>query len=423
VSYPTGARPPSVDALARSLADTGLPHPLLVDAARASIAQGDASLARAYANETAKALLSPVINATGVLLHTNLGRAPLGQIASTGYTNLEFDLSSGRRGDRRSHGASLIAKLIGAESAVVVNNGASAVMLALSALANGHRVIVSRGELVEIGGGFRIPEVLASSGAQLVDVGTTNKTRLKDYTKACREETAIVLKVHQSNYRVVGFTQSVSVSELASLGPPVVYDIGSGLLDATTPWLLGGPPAWLNSEPAARQSLESGAALVTFSGDKLFGGPQAGVIAGRADLVEACAQHPLYRALRPGSLVLEALQATALAYLARDGSSIPFWRLATEPVESLRARAEAVGVGQVVDSLALAGGGALPGFEIPSVAIAIQGDYTSKLRGASIPIIARVRDGSTIVDFRTIESNDDAMVAKTLRSLDVTAVG
>jgi L-seryl-tRNA(Ser) seleniumtransferase len=411
------SHPPSVDALARSIADVELPYPLLVDAARKAIAEGDATLARLHANEMASTLLRRVINATGVLLHTNLGRAPLDHIKPIGYSNLEFDFATGRRGDRRSHAASLIARLVGAESAVIVNNGAAAVMLALSALAAGRGVVVSRGELVEIGGGFRIPDVLASSGARLIDVGTTNRTRLKDYAKACGDDTAIVLKVHQSNYRVVGFTQSVQVSELASLGPPVVHDIGSGLLDSSTPWLAAGPPVWLAGEPAARQSLELGAALVTFSGDKLFGGPQAGVITGRADLVEACAQHPLYRALRPGAMVLRSLQETALAYLARDASAIPFWRLATEPVESLRARAAAFGVGQVIDSVALAGGGSLPGFEIPSIAIAMRGDYTAELRHASLPIVARVHDGMTNVDLRTVEPGDDAALARTLRSL------
>jgi L-seryl-tRNA(Ser) seleniumtransferase len=417
VSDAASPRPPSVDSVARSISDIELPHSLLVDVARVAIANGDSTLARTYANEMVSALLKPVINATGVLLHTNLGRAPLSGVMPNGYTNLEFDLVAGGRGDRRTHAAKLIARLVGAESAVVVNNGASAIMLALSALANGRRVVVSRGELVEIGGGFRIPDVLASSGARLVEVGTTNKTRLKDYSKACRDDTAMLLKVHQSNYRVVGFTESVGVSELASLGPPVVYDIGSGLIDSTTPWLAAGPPAWLVSEPAARQSLGAGAALVTFSGDKLFGGPQAGVIAGRADLVDLCAQHPLYRALRPGAMVLQALQSTSLAYLARDASKIPFWRLATEPVESLRARAVALGVGDVIDSVALAGGGTLPGFEIPSVAIAMRGDYTEELRRSSRPIIARVREGMTTVDLRTVEAYDDATLGQALRTL------
>ena len=341
------SRPPSVDALARSLLDVGLPHPLLVDAARAAIAAGDPSSARGRAEAVAAALLQPVINATGVLLHTNLGRAPLG--SPLRYSNLEIDLVGGKRASRSDHAATLLARACGAEAAHVVNNGAAALLLVLAALARDVGVVVSRGELVEIGGGFRIPEVMAQSGARLVEVGTTNRTRLADYRAAVSGGVAgeagavgLILKVHQSNYRIVGFTESVEVEELAGLGVTVVADIGSGLLDAATPWLDGGPPAWLVGEPAARQTLAAGAALVTFSGDKLLGGPQAGVIAGRADLVAACARHPLSRALRPGGLVLAALQETALAYLRRDGMAIPFWRMAATPVDALVRRAEAL---------------------------------------------------------------------------------
>ena len=312
----------------------------------------------------------------------------------------------------------MLAKLVGAEAALVVNNGAGAVLLVLSALASGRRVVVSRGELVEIGGGFRVPDVLAASGAELVEVGTTNRTRLGDYESACAAGGAeLVLKVHQSNYRIVGFTASVGVAELAGLGVPVVYDIGSGLLDSTTPWLASGPPSWIVSEPAARQALEAGAALVTFSGDKLLGGPQAGIVAGRADLVDACARHPLYRALRPGALVLRALQETALAYLARDAMAIPFWRMATAPVESLRARAVALGVGEVVDSISLVGGGSLPGFEVPSVGVALPGDHAAELRRARCPVITRVRDGQTVADLRTVDPSEDKSLAEALAAI------
>ncbi|MGH9276814.1 MAG: hypothetical protein ACRD12_01695 [Acidimicrobiales bacterium] len=244
-------RPPSVDAIARELADVGLPHPLLVDAAREAIAAGDPGSARAIAERTAGALLRPVVNATGVLLHTNLGRAPIGIMTAGGYSNLEFDLVTGRRGSRSGHAASLLARAAGAEAALVVNNGAAAVMLVLAALAHDRSVLVSRGELVEIGGGFRIPEVMAQSGARLVEVGTTNRTRLRDYEAAVADDVALILKVHQSNYRIVGFTEAVEVRDLSTLGPPVVADIGSGLLDAATPWLDGGPPAWLAGDPAA----------------------------------------------------------------------------------------------------------------------------------------------------------------------------
>jgi L-seryl-tRNA(Ser) seleniumtransferase len=295
---------------------------------------------------------------------------------------------------------------------MVVNNGAAAVLLVLAALAADRRVAVSRGELIEIGGGFRIPDVLATSGAELVEVGTTNRTKLTDYAGA--GDLAIALKVHPSNYRLTGFTESVGVRELATIGVPVVVDIGSGLLDASTPWLSGGRPAWLAGEPAARQTLADGAALVTFSGDKLLGGPQAGIIAGRADLVARCASHPLARALRPGSLLLNALQTVALAYLRRDADAIPFWRMATAAVDGLRSRATGLGVGTVVDCASVAGGGTLPGVEIPSAGIALDGDVLARLRAATPPIVARVEGGRTILDLRTVDPADDAHITTVL---------
>ena len=401
---------------------SGLPHPVLVDAARAAIAAGDWSHAQRTASELAASLLRPVINATGVLLHTNLGRAPLATpehgAAAARYNNVEMDLASGRRGSRSNHAARLVAIAAGAEAATVVNNGAAALLLAISALAAGRRVPVSRGELVEIGGGFRIPEVLEASGATLVEVGTTNRTRLEDYRRTLRtsaHEVALFLKVHRSNYRMVGFTEEVPVGSLASLGPPVVYDIGSGLLDASAPWIPGGPPAWLQGEPAARQSLQQGAALVTFSGDKLLGGPQCGIIAGRRELVASCARHPLARALRPGSLVLEQLQATALAYLRTDAAAIPLWRMALTDVGELRRRAGALGVGTVVACSSVAGGGSVPGTEIPSAGIALEGDVTDRLRRAGPPVIARVVDGSTVLDLRTVDPADDQLLADAVR--------
>ncbi len=412
-------RPPSVDAIVRELDDVCLPHPLLVDAARAAIAAGDPASARSRAEAVAAALLRPVVNATGVLLHTNLGRAPatpkLSEEGAGRYTNLEFDLAAGRRGSRSTHVASLLARLTGADAALVVNNNAAAVLLVLAALARGRSVLVSRGELVEIGGGFRIPEVMAQSGCRLIEVGTTNRTRLGDYRSALDDDTALVLKVHQSNYRVIGFTEEVGVQALSGLGPPVVADIGSGLVDAATPWLDGPPPAWLASEPAARQTLAAGAGLVTFSGDKLMGGPQAGIIAGRADLVAACARHPLNRAFRPGGLVLAALQDTALAYLRRDGDAIGFWRMAATPVEVLRARAIALGVGQVCDTVAVAGGGSVPGQELSSVGVSVPGDLTAALRGNDPPIVARVREATTVCDLRTVDPADDQILADALR--------
>lgn len=412
-------RPPSVDALARSLADTGLPHPLLVDAARAAIGRGEPGAARAEADAVAAALLRPVVNATGVLLHTNLGRAPVALTQPAAYSNLELDLLTGRRGSRSAHAAALLARACGAEAATVVNNGASAVLLALAALARGRDVVVSRGELVEIGGGFRIPEILATSGARLVEVGTTNRTRSADYERAVADaaDVGLLLKVHQSNYRITGFTEAADVADLAALGPTVAVDLGSGLLDAACPWLAGGPPDWLRDEPGVRQTLEAGADLVLFSGDKLLGGPQAGLIVGRGDLVEACARHPLARALRPGGLVLAALQATALAYLDRRGEDIAFWRLATRTVDELRARAGALGVGRPVDTTSVTGGGTLPGVEIPSAGVALDGEHTSGLRHHEVPVIARVLEGRTVLDLRTVEPDDDPVVAAAVRAV------
>jgi L-seryl-tRNA(Ser) seleniumtransferase len=416
-----GSRPPSVDSLARSLEPTGLPHPLRVEAARRAIASGDAASAGAEADRLQRAQLQPVINASGVLLHTNLGRAPLAVALDAHYSNLEFDLIAGRRASRQIRAGPLLARACGAESALVVNNGAAAVLLALAALAEGRGVAVSRGELIEIGGGFRIPDVLARSGARLVEVGTTNRTRLADY-EAVIDDVALVLKVHTSNYRIEGFTSSVGVAELATLGPPMVADLGSGLLDASCPWLPGGPPAWLAGEPAARQTLAAGAALVTFSGDKLLGGPQAGVIAGHRDLVDACAANPLYRALRPGSLVLATLATVATAYLDRTAGDLPFWRMATAPVDELRARAEAI-AGEVTTAGAVAvtsgpcasvtGGGTLPGVEIPSWGLHLHGDHATALRQARPrPIVATARSGATHIDLRTVEpAADSALVA------------
>jgi L-seryl-tRNA(Ser) seleniumtransferase len=391
-----------------------------VDAAREAIAAGDPGSARHRAEVIARSLLQPVVNATGVLLHTNLGRAPMAFRQDARYSNLELDLSTGKRGSRRRHAASLLARAAGADAALVVNNCAGAVLLALATLARGRDVLVSRGELVEIGGGFRVPEIMAESGARLVEVGTTNRTRLEDYERAmATAEPALVLKVHQSNYRIVGFTESVGVRELASLGPPLVVDVGSGLLDASTPWLGHQPPAWLEGEPAVRQTLEQGASLVTFSGDKLLGGPQAGVIMGDGELVDRCARHPLARALRPGGLVMAALQETALAYLRRDGDAVPFWRMASIPVADLQERAAAlahdVGVEvEVVECESAPGGGSVPGITIPSAGLALPGDHTAALRAGDPPVIARVHDGMTVLDLRTVDPADDALVAKVL---------
>ncbi len=428
---------PSVDSVLAAL--DGVPHGLAVEAARAAVDDARAAAqrgqpvdsaevvadARRRAGEVMGRLLRPVINATGVIIHTNLGRVPLGPTDSriaTGYSNLEYRLDDGRRGSRHDHAAALLARLCGAESALVVNNNAAAVLLTLAALARGKEVLVSRGELVEIGGGFRVPDVMAESGARLVEVGTTNRTRRADYERAISPETALILQVHASNYRMIGFVESAPVDQLAGLGPPVVVDIGSGLLDDTTPWLAE-RPAWLRDEPGARQCLAAGAALVMFSGDKLLGGPQAGVIAGRADLVATVARHPLARAVRADKMALAALQSVALAYLAGDGDAIPLWRMAATPVGVLRERAEALAASvpgaKVVDTEAMAGGGSLPGLTIPSCGVSVEAaDADAALAGLrSAGIVARVEAGAVVCDLRTVDPPEDARLAAALATI------
>jgi L-seryl-tRNA(Ser) seleniumtransferase len=410
------------------MAPSGLPHAVCVDIARDAIAAGaaqwtnDAALARAEHHR--RLLLSPVVNATGTLLHTNLGRAPFPAAHPAQAINVEFDLTTGERGSRQAAVGGLFARLCGAEAAMVVNNNAAAVLLVLASLARDRQVLVSRGESVEIGGGFRVPEVMEQSGAVLVDVGTTNRTRLADYSKALSKkaaDVALVLKVHPSNYRVEGFVEDTPIASLATLPVPVVADIGSGLVDSNCPWLGGPPPAWLADEPAARQTIADGAALVTFSGDKLLGGPQAGIIAGRADLVQACMRHPLARALRPGAHVLLALQQVALSYIDRSAAeTIPFWRMVATSVDELQRRGEAIvheaGVGSVVPSEAIPGAGSAPGATMPSVAISVRGDLLSSLRAARPPVVARARDGATLLDLRSVDPDDDAHLASVLRA-------
>ena len=415
-------RPPSVDSLAHSLESSGLPHQLRVEAARRSIANNDHENAAKYAREILDDLLRPVINGTGVIIHTNLGRSPIDQSrtqeTSYRYTNLEIDLRNGKRGSRNQRVGSMIARYVGAQSAIVVNNGAAAIFLVLAANASGRSVIISRGELVEIGGGFRIPEVLSSAGASLVEVGTTNKTRLQDYEKAVQAtDAALILKVHSSNYKMTGFVESVSVEALKSLGLPVVFDIGSGLLDENAPWLGRTRPSWLKDEPGARQTLEAGADLVTFSGDKLMGGPQAGIIAGNKSLVETCARHPLYRALRPGNLVLEAMGATLFAYLDNRAGELPLWKMAKASVEELKRRAELINVGRPTPLSATIGGGSLPGQVIDSFGIAINGDLTQSLRKLDTPIIARMEGPDTVIDLRTVDPSDDPYLHIALQDL------
>jgi L-seryl-tRNA(Ser) seleniumtransferase len=429
---------PSVTKVLAALAS--LPHGLAVEVARAVVDDARVQVengepvteesvladARRRAGEIGRSLLQPVVNATGVIVHTNLGRAPLGAAplaavadVASGYSNLEFRLDRGTRGSRQEHAGALLARACGAEAALVVNNNAAAVLLVLAALARGREVVVSRGELVEIGGGFRVPDVMAESGARLVEVGTTNRTRRADYERAISPETALILRVHASNYRMVGFVESTPVSELAALGPPVVADIGSGLVDETTPWLAE-RPGWLRDEPGARQTLADGAALVTFSGDKLLGGPQAGIIAGRAELVAAVANHPLARAVRADKMALAALQAVALAYLAGDGDSIPLWRMAAVPTAALRERAEALAAripgAKVVDTEAVAGGGSLPGLTIPSIGVALEVPDASGALAAlrAQGVIARIDEDAIVCDLRTVDPSDDPRLATAL---------
>jgi L-seryl-tRNA(Ser) seleniumtransferase len=340
---------------------------------------------------------------------------------ASGYTNVEYRLAEGVRGSRHEHAAASLATACGAEAGMVVHNNAAAVLLVLATLARGRSVLVSRGELVEIGGGFRVPEILAETGARLIEVGTTNRTRLSDYERARSDDVALVLKVHASNYRMIGFVASVSVAELAGLPEPVVVDAGSGLLDETTPWLRERPP-WLRDELGVRQCIEAGAALVTFSGDKLLGGPQAGIIVGRRALVDRLKAHPLARALRADKLTLAGLQAVAHAYLSGDATSIPLWRMACTPVDELRVRAEALAAEvpglKVVDTEAVAGGGTLPGLTIPSCGVATEplsvNELTARLRAARI--VARVEDDRVVCDLRTVDPVDDARLAVALRA-------
>ena len=350
--------------------------------------------------------LRRVLNATGVVVHTNLGRAPLAEAAlarvaetALGYSNLEYDLEPGVRGSRQSHVAGHLRDLTGAEAALVVNNNAAAVMLALAALAAGREVIVSRGELIEIGDGFRIPDVLAQSGARLVEVGTTNRTRVADYERAITDETAVLLRVHQSNFRIVGFTERPQLSELARLaerrGLALVDDLGSGVL------------ADLGDEPSARDSLAAGTHLVCFSGDKLLGGPQAGIVVGRADLVERLRRHPLQRALRADKLTLAALEGTLALYRSpeRAQAEIPVLRMLAEPPAAVRARAERLAGlvgGSVEATVSRAGGGALPLAEIESFACALQEDLAAALRTGEPPVVGIVREGRLLLDCRTL---------------------
>jgi len=363
--------------------------------------------------------LRPVLNATGVLVHTNLGRAPLPDAAADalaraarGYVNLELDLESGRRGGRDEHVGGLLRELTGAQDALVVNNGAAAVLLAAAALAGPDGgIAVSRGQLVEIGGGFRIPDVVRQAGARLVEVGTTNRTRLEDYAAAVGSgEADVLLRVHQSNFRTVGFVQDVGVGELCTLGVPVIDDVGSGAF-ASLPQLADEPPV-----PA---SVAAGAAVVCFSGDKLLGGPQAGILVGTAEAVGACRRHPLARALRAGRLPVAALEATLALYRdpERARREIPVLAMLDAAPEDLARRAEALAGatgGGVVASAGRVGGGALPLLDLPGPAVALPDDpqpLARELRLGDPAVLGRIADGRLLLDPRTLRDEDVEVVA------------
>jgi L-seryl-tRNA(Ser) seleniumtransferase len=421
---------PAVDQLAASVAAAaGVTTVEATAAARAAI---DARRAELLAGQDgdepdlvarARARLAPslrrVLNGTGVIIHTNLGRAPLADAAAEavadaarGYVNLELDLATGRRGARDAHVAGLLAELTGAQDALVVNNGAAATLLAAAALAGpGRSIVVSRGQLVEIGGGFRVPEVVAQAGARLVEVGTTNRTRAADFAAALHDGADVILRVHQSNFRTVGFVEDVAIEELCALGAPVIDDLGSGVL-------ADGLDALLADEPPVRTSIAAGAALVCFSGDKLLGGPQAGLIVGTREAVAACRRHPLARALRVGRLPMAALAATLALYRdpARARAEIPVLAMLGAAPDELAARATqlaaAVG-GDVVTATARAGGGALPLLELPGPAVAVgptgpgADDLAARLRAHDPPLLARVTDGRVTVDPRTLHGDGD----------------
>ncbi|MFQ5996032.1 MAG: L-seryl-tRNA(Sec) selenium transferase [Dehalococcoidales bacterium] len=447
-------RLPSVDRVltAKRLKQLGeaYPHNLLVDLVRQqlererlAIAAGklassltkivDSICAQIQALENPS--LRPVINATGVILHTNLGRAPLSQEAiavmdttAKGYSNLEFDLSSGTRGSRQVHIEPLLCQLTGAEAALVVNNNASAVLLGLTALARRKEVIVSRGQAVEIGGGFRIPDVMRQSGAKLIEVGTTNCTYLSDYELAISPQTAVLMRVHSSNFSLVGFTNEVSFEDLVALAKrnnlPVFDDLGSGCFLDTTEFGLA-------PEPMVPQSVALGAGLTFFSGDKLVGGPQAGIIVGKRQFMDKLRKHPLARAVRIDKVRLAGLIATLIHYLKDEATTkIPVWRMISAPMAEIdqRARQWAQTLGdlaQVVEGETMIGGGSLPGGTLPTRLVAI-GDkkdrnvaqrWSRKLRSQEIPIVGRISDDVLLLDPRSVLPEEDAMVLKALQNL------
>ena len=431
-------------ALERQNGDS-LPRDLLVDSARAELAAARQSIAGGNACPPAEALLAavlvraraaagptllPLINATGVIIQTNLGRAPLSPAAlqamhavGAGYSNLEYDLAAGARGSRYDHLAALLCRLTGAEAALAVNNNAAAIYLALSALAPGREVVISRGQAVEIGGGFRIPDVLRQSGATLVEVGTTNRTYAHDYAAAIGERTALLMRVHTSNFQLVGFVHAAGLAELAELaharGIHLLDDLGSGTLLPTARYGLA-------PEPTVQASVAAGADLVTFSGDKLLGGPQAGLIVGRAALVAQLRKHPLARALRVDKTTLAGLEATLLAYLhGRAERELPVWRMIAADRAVVQARAEqlaaAIGAGAAVQACtSTIGGGSLPGATLPSAAVALRSaapdDLARRLRMGRPPVVGRIADDRLLLDVRTVLEEQQGALVECVRA-------
>jgi L-seryl-tRNA(Ser) seleniumtransferase len=440
------------DVLRRRLAEDrggrATPVPADPSAAAAQIEAGvERRLRRIFAGS-----LRPLINATGVIIHTNLGRAPLSNRAierlvevARGYSNLEYDLAAGGRGRRDAHASDLLARLAGAESALVVNNNAAATLLILSALASGREVVISRGELVEIGGGFRVPDVMAQSGALLREVGTTNKTRIADYEGVIGDRTALILRVHRSNFRIEGFTEQPSLGELVALGRrtavPVVEDLGSGWLGGATTAAPKERPAdvALAGEPTVQASIAAGLDLVCFSGDKLLGGPQAGIIAGKSALVDRLRVHPLMRALRVDKLTYAALEGTLLDYVAgRERDDVPVARMLFMPADLIEARArkviEAAGELQhcdieLRDGLSMVGGGSAPGLPIPTRLLVLlpkgcdASTLEARLRSGDPPVIARVEQESVLLDLRTVQPDEDEQLAVALREVGLAPPG
>lgn len=432
---------PSVDELSNEFGGR-LPHPLLVEmaretleAARGEIARGEETDVRAALERAVTTVRrsagTVVLNATGVLLHTNLGRALWSEeamewatTAATSHTNVELDLESGQRGRRGEYVRRLLTSLTGAEDALIVNNNAAALLLTLAATSSGRAVPVSRGEMIEIGGSYRLPDVMGISGARLVEVGTTNRTRPGDFSTAVQlHDCGALLKVHPSNYRVEGFVETAALEDMSGIaqakGIPLIYDIGSGLLDVTTPWLEGPPPEWIRGEPAARQALDGGADLVTFSGDKLLGGPQAGVIVGSAEMVSRLRRHALTRAMRVDGVTLAALGATLEAYADRDMTRLPFWRHALADVADINRRATQLAArldGEVAPGSSAIGAGSVPGVSIPTTVVKLPGeDHLHRcLLTCDPPVLARSEHGALVIDLRTVDPVFDISILEAI---------